>query len=149
MSYNKSIDSSAINSNLTAIANAIRAKTGGSGQLAFPNGFISEINNISGGLSSFAICLLASRNGTRPNLYYRYQVPSGFDPNKILEIYGYDNASGFTWFHMKPTSGYIVPYTAYNGYRIAISSSLIDIQTSNGVEATGANCRAIFVMEKS
>ena len=28
---------------LVAIANAIRAKTGGSGQLVFPNGFISGI----------------------------------------------------------------------------------------------------------
>ena len=34
---------------LTAVADAIRAKTGGSASLAFPAGFISEIGNISGG----------------------------------------------------------------------------------------------------
>lgn len=31
---------------LTAVADAIRAKSGGSSQLAFPNGFVSEIGNI-------------------------------------------------------------------------------------------------------
>lgn len=54
MSYNKSIDSSAINSDLTSVANAIRAKSGGTGQLAFPAGFISEINNIPAGGSAIA-----------------------------------------------------------------------------------------------
>lgn len=49
MSYNKSIDSSAINTDLTTIANAIRAKTGGSTPLVFPSGFVSEINNIPAG----------------------------------------------------------------------------------------------------
>ena len=37
---------------LTSVANAIRAKSGGSAGLAFPSGFISEIGNISGGGSS-------------------------------------------------------------------------------------------------
>lgn len=35
--------------NLTAVANAIRAKTGGSAQLEFPDEFVSEIGSISGG----------------------------------------------------------------------------------------------------
>ena len=35
--------------NLTAVANAIRAKSGGSAQLEFPDEFVSEIGNISGG----------------------------------------------------------------------------------------------------
>lgn len=34
---------------LTSVANAIRAKSGGSGQLAFPSGFVSEIGNIPSG----------------------------------------------------------------------------------------------------
>ena len=36
-------------SDLTSVANAIRAKSGGSGQLAFPAGFVSEINAIPSG----------------------------------------------------------------------------------------------------
>lgn len=59
MSYNKSIDSSAINADLTTIANAIRAKTGSSNQIAFPSEYISEINNIPIGS---AICELVKSN---------------------------------------------------------------------------------------
>lgn len=36
-------------SDLTSVANAIRAKSGGSGQLAFPAGFVSEIGAIPSG----------------------------------------------------------------------------------------------------
>ena len=39
---------------LTAVANAIRTKGGTSGQLSFPNGFVSAIGNISGGSFSTA-----------------------------------------------------------------------------------------------
>lgn len=35
--------------NLTAVANAIRTKSGGTSPLEFPNGFVTEIGNISGG----------------------------------------------------------------------------------------------------
>ena len=36
-------------SELTSIANAIRSKTGKSGTISFPNGFVSEIGSIGGG----------------------------------------------------------------------------------------------------
>lgn len=49
MAVDKLVDSSQLNTDLTSIANAIRAKTGGSGQLAFPSGFVSEIGNIPSG----------------------------------------------------------------------------------------------------
>ncbi len=49
MALDKLVDSSQLDSDLTSVANAIRAKSGGSGQLAFPAGFVSEIGNISGG----------------------------------------------------------------------------------------------------
>ena len=39
-------------SSLTAVADAIRAKSGSSSQLIFPTGFVSEIGNISGGGSN-------------------------------------------------------------------------------------------------
>lgn len=38
---------------LTSVANAIRAKSGGSGQLAFPAGFVSEIGAIPSGGSDW------------------------------------------------------------------------------------------------
>ena len=46
MAVDKLVDSSQLNSDLTSVANAIRAKSGGSSQLAFPAGFVSEIGNI-------------------------------------------------------------------------------------------------------
>lgn len=56
MAVDKLVDSSQLNSDLTSVANAIRAKSGGSGQLAFPSGFISEIGNIpSGGTGAISI----------------------------------------------------------------------------------------------
>lgn len=49
MSVDKLVDSTQLDADLTSVANAIRAKSGGSSQLAFPNGFVSEIGNISSG----------------------------------------------------------------------------------------------------
>lgn len=49
MALDKLVDSAQLDNNLTSVANAIRAKSGGTGQLAFPAGFVSEIGNISGG----------------------------------------------------------------------------------------------------
>lgn len=46
MSADKLVDSTQLNNSLTSVADAIRAKSGGSSQLAFPNGFISEIQAI-------------------------------------------------------------------------------------------------------
>ena len=53
MAVDKLVDSNELNSGLTAIANAIRAKGGTSAQLSFPTEFVSAINAIpTGGGSS-------------------------------------------------------------------------------------------------
>ena len=49
MAVDKLVDSTALDTSLTAIADAIRAKTGGSSQLVFPMQFVSEIGNIPSG----------------------------------------------------------------------------------------------------
>lgn len=49
MSLDKLVDSTQLDSDLTSVANAIRAKSGGSASLAFPAGFVSEIQAIPGG----------------------------------------------------------------------------------------------------
>lgn len=49
MAYDKLVDSTQLNSDLGDVADAIRAKSGGSSPLTFPSGFISEIGNISTG----------------------------------------------------------------------------------------------------
>ena len=49
MAYDKVVDSTVLNAGLTQIASAIRAKTGTGGTLAFPSGFVSAIEGLSGG----------------------------------------------------------------------------------------------------
>lgn len=54
MAVDKLVDSTALDTSLTAIADAIRAKTGGSSQLVFPMQFVSEIGNIPSGGGSYS-----------------------------------------------------------------------------------------------
>lgn len=49
MAYDKVVDSGVLNAGLTKIANAIRAKGGTSGQLAFPDGLAAAIAAIQAG----------------------------------------------------------------------------------------------------
>ena len=49
MAIDKLVDSAQLESDLTSVADAIRAKTGGTADLAFPADFVSEIGSISGG----------------------------------------------------------------------------------------------------
>ena len=49
MAVDKLVDSTQLDSDLTSVANAIRTKGGTSASLAFPSGFVSAINAISGG----------------------------------------------------------------------------------------------------
>lgn len=46
MSLDKLVDSTQLDADLASVANAIRAKSGGSSQLAFPAGFVSAIGDI-------------------------------------------------------------------------------------------------------
>lgn len=48
MAIDKLVDSTQLDADLTSVANAIRTKGGTSAQLAFPNGFISAIQNLGG-----------------------------------------------------------------------------------------------------
>lgn len=52
MSVDKLVDSTQLNTDLTSVANAIRTKSGGSSQLAFPSGFVSAVNGIERGYSA-------------------------------------------------------------------------------------------------
>lgn len=64
MAIDKLVDSSQLDTDLTSIANAIRAKGGTSAQLTFPNEFVTAINAISGGGGSTLITKTITENGT-------------------------------------------------------------------------------------
>lgn len=73
------VDSTQLDTDLTSVANAIRAKSGGSSQLAFPSGFVSEIQAIPSGGKE--VKLLASGtytktdNASKP---YEVRIPVSF-----------------------------------------------------------------------
>ena len=46
MALDKLVDSAALDANLTSVANAIRAKSGSSGPMAFPAGFVAAVEAI-------------------------------------------------------------------------------------------------------
>ncbi|MBO4543892.1 MAG: hypothetical protein J5725_12020 [Bacteroidales bacterium] len=46
MAVDKLVDSTQLDADLTSVANAIRAKSHGNGQLAFPSGFVDAINGL-------------------------------------------------------------------------------------------------------
>lgn len=67
MALDKLVDSAQLDSDLEDVADAIRAKSGGSGSLAFPAGFVSEIGSIeTGGGTDFfhTTFTLATAQGT-------------------------------------------------------------------------------------
>nr|DAE15052.1 MAG TPA: hypothetical protein [Siphoviridae sp. cty3u30] len=49
MAYDKIVDSSGLDANLTSVADAIRAKGGTTAQLAFPSGFVAAVQSIDSG----------------------------------------------------------------------------------------------------
>lgn len=53
MSYDAKIDSSKMAADLTGIADAIREKSGGTDQLAFPSGFVAEVRRIDTGTRDY------------------------------------------------------------------------------------------------
>lgn len=64
MAVDKLVDSAVLDANLTAVANAIRAKGGTSAQLAFPAGFVSAVQNIPTGTTPTLITKTITENGT-------------------------------------------------------------------------------------
>lgn len=54
MAYDKAVDSTQLDADLTTVADAIRAKGGTTDNLLFPSGFASAINAISSGGSDLA-----------------------------------------------------------------------------------------------
>lgn len=89
MSVDKLVDSTQLDSDLTSVANAIRAKSGGSSQLAFPSGFVSEIGNIPSGGSGYSVDDICAHNYTGVITYTGTQMRAGaFADSKITEFHG-------------------------------------------------------------
>lgn len=75
MAVDKLVDSTQLDADLTSVANAIRAKSGGSNSLAFPSEFITEIASIPTGSSVQVDPLSVTQNGT-----YTAQTGHAYSP---------------------------------------------------------------------
>lgn len=120
MALDKLVDSTQLDADLTSVADAIRAKSGGSSQLAFPADFVSEIQAIpSGGGGN----------------YDPYGLPSGYTALKYLK------ATGTQWIKtdIAPTLETTIQATGQrtvtSGYTalMGCSNPIIYIPMGNGV----------------
>ena len=84
MALDKLVDSTQLDSGLTSVANAIRAKSGGSSQLAFPAGFVSAVQAIPTG-TGYTIEQIASNEA-----FYEADLvlPSNIEEIAACAFYG-------------------------------------------------------------
>ena len=126
MALDKLVDSAQLDSDLEDIADAIRAKSGGSSPLAFPAGFISEIGSISGG---------GIENGL--------EIVDHYDSGEIKEVNWYGDTAykglEYAWYTAKPVAINIMDATVIEpnffsstyGYPVISSlEKITDIKTS-------------------
>lgn len=118
---------------LTSVASAIRTKGGTSGQLVFPSGFVSAINNIqtgSGGTSDELAKILIERKGTT-NIYGETIFPEITElPSGITQIgdYAFYKAKLNLSFTIPSTVTTIGQYAFFGNGPMELSEGLIYIE---------------------
>lgn len=113
-------------SDLTTVANSIRAKTEGTGQLTFPVGFVNAINSITTGSTHVAGTLESNDTGTYTisvEFVPRYTMliltgVDSYEDNVMISGYvDFDNANGVL---ISSNGGVIVSYAWNNEVDAAI-----------------------------
>lgn len=146
MAYDKVVDSSVLNNNLTAIADAIREKAGVEDSFAFPAGFVEAIAGISAGnialpsnVKTIAVdtYVLASAKqdltvphslGERPS--YMLLVPGDLFRGNVTNSAGYYTAGYFS-ISMGKLSGAFKTYGPHTGDTAYASSNISSIEKKN------------------
>ena len=124
MAYDKVVDSAALDTQLTSIADAIRAKTGGSDSLVFPDGFLQAIAAIeagggSGGGQAFQCGTVVSADGT--NLV----VPCTLD--NILIVRNFPPSSKYTAYLLNAN------LLVADGMKFQLATSTVTNITNQGI----------------
>lgn len=115
MAYDKMVDSAALDGDLTSVANAIRTASGAAGNMAFPEGFVSALQNMKMVAEVHTVTLASDVTGAKEQT-----LLSG---NAFIKKY-YNNA----WFAAvmyanTPTGGAgVVPFS-YHGNRVLGASN--------------------------
>lgn len=126
---------------LTSVANAIRTKGGTSGSLAFPSGFVSAINDISGGggtdyLAQKITNTLTSYEITSPTIFDNAlrgctSIVSLIFPQTVTSIgqYAFYGCNHLSTLHL-----YTANLSSYNGFAACsgLSNFVCENDTSNG-----------------
>ena len=123
MAIDKLVDSAQLESDLTDIADAIRAKTGGSADLQFPEDFVSEIGSISGGGEGWTWDTLANQN-----------TPAGavsFKTATTISAQAFYNRKGIT-------SVDLTGITSVGNYAFAEDTNITEITNANDVVTLGS-----------
>lgn len=135
MAYDKVVDSTVLENGLSAIADAIRAKTGTGGTLAFPSGFVSAIEGLSVGIKATAGTVTVAENTRNYVLSHGLgEVPSlfffGTDTSYIafrggssylISAYGFSHAACQYKIRVSPDATEDRLYPFFNQYAITTS----------------------------
>lgn len=144
MAVDKLVDSTQLDSDLTSVANAIRAKSGGSSQLAFPAGFVSEIQAIpsGGGELQYSQSVIIpsqeygrSANGGCPKAFeYFYSIlPQSWvlarlvlldDPQTVQNYSAYEITSGRTYDGVPPNDK--------SSLKRVVNGAIVTVHPTNG-----------------
>ena len=101
MAYDKVVDSSVLNANLTSVANAIRTKGGATGNLVFPTGFVDAISAIQTGTVSMEVheITIASTLGNGTN-----SMPNILTSNAFVKAHRSKDTFAVLMYPKSPTS---------------------------------------------
>lgn len=124
---------------LTAVANAIRAKTGGLASINFPNGFVSEINNMSGNQPQLnAPTISVTSSGNQSVISISNPASNG----NFVEKYGVylDGAWSFD-----TTSTSNIPITTFGNHSVTVKACGTDFEDSPASNAVTVNNYTITV----
>ena len=142
MALDRLVDSAQLDSDLEDIADAIRAKSGGSSPLAFPAGFISEIESIEtgGGIESVEGTFTLENDSAFPTLTHNFGTTkiAGFviPHYQIVGHSGYKAYMSFfvNWAAFIPDGEtWIKDFTPYNSTRFP-NAITVDATTIRGLK---------------
>lgn len=143
MALNKLVDGTQLDTDLGSVADAIRAKSGGSRQLAFPAGFLSEIGNIQTGGITPSGSLSIIENGTydvTQKASAVVNVPQGITPTGTKQISILQN--GTTTEDVTSYASAEITVNVPNSYAAGdegkvVSNGALVAQTSDAVTVNG------------
>lgn len=143
MALDKLVDSAQLDSDLGDVADAIRAKSGGSSQLAFPLGFISEIGSIQtgGGSQNTRITIVSP---TAKLTDFIALLPSGHENEGFSATALNKPQSGY---YLASLSGKVTPGNDFLAYVRSSDVGTTGVTASTGQAWGGVPTQAGMVFE--